>query len=197
MADEPKEITILLRRWTAGDRAAGEDLFAIMMPDIWKIARRCLAKERPNHTLQTGDLIGILYEKLAEGKKIEFADRNHFYAICTIQLRRILIEHARKYHKVQFVAMDGLPERLFGYPNKLDLVLAVNKLLDELEEHSIRRCCVVVLKSYLDCSDKEVARVLGISQDIVQHEFHHARKWLFQRLGEDPPCQAIGTAPSR
>lgn len=129
----------------------------------------------------------MLYEKLAEGKKIDYADRNHFFAICTIKLRRLLIEHARKYHKVDFVTLDGLPQGQFGYPNKLELMLAVNTLLDELEEKSTRTCCVVVLKSYLGCSDKETAKVLGVTEDVVQHEFHLGRKWLFKRLGEDPP----------
>ena len=197
MGDDSGEITVLLHRWTAGDRAAESELFPLLMPDLKKIAGRCLSHERRNHTLQRTELVSMLYLKLAEGKKIEFADRNHFYAVCTIQLGRILIDHARKYHKVEFVAMDGLPEGLFGYRNKLELMLAVNKFLDELEEKSIRTCCVVVLKSYLGCSDKETARVLGVTEDVVQHEFFLGKKWLFKRLGEDPPCQAKGTAPSR
>lgn len=197
MADDPREITVLLRRWTEGDRAAADELFVKLLPDLKKITSRCLAQERRNHTLQRTELVGMLYVKLAEGKKIDYADRNHFYAICTIKLRRILFEYARKYHKVEFVTMDGLPEGLFGYPNKVELMVAVNNLLNELEKDSIRRCCVVVLKSYLGCSEKEIARVLGVTENVVQHEFHLGKRWLFQKLGEDPPCQAMGTAPNR
>lgn len=196
MAEDPTEITILLRRWTAGDRDAGEQLFVKLQNDLKRIAAACLRRERKNHTLRRTEMVGMLYIALAQGKKIDWADRNHFFAICTIKLRRILIDHAKKYHKVELVALDGLPEDLFGRRTKLEVMVAVDRLLDELEKESVRKCCVVVLKSYVGFSDKETSELLGVTVDVVEHEFHRARKWLYQRLTE-PPCQAMGTAPNK
>ena len=196
MAKDDGEITILLHRWAAGDREAEQELFEKLQHDLKQIAARCLRRERPNHSMQKTELVNELYIKLAKSKKIEFADRNHFFAICTMKIKWLLIDKARE-DKVEFVAMEGLPEGLFGYRNKLELMVAINTLLDELEKISVRRSCVVVLRSYLGCTSKETAKLLGITEDIVEHEYHKGRKWLFERLGEDPPCLGMGTAPNK
>jgi len=196
VAKDDGEITILLHRWAAGDREAEQELFEKLQHALKQIAARCLRRERGNYSLSRTELVHELYIKLAEGKKIEFADRNHFFAICTMKIKWLLIDRARE-DKVEFVAMEGLPEGLFGYRNKLELMVAINTLLDELEKISVRRSCVVVLRSYLGCTSKETAKLLGITEDIVEHEYHKGRKWLFERLGEDPPCLGMGTAPNK
>lgn len=196
MAEDRGEITILLHRWAAGDRAAEQELFVKLEDDLKRIAARCLRRERPNHSMRKTELVNELYIKLAKSKKIEFADRNHFFAVCTKNIKWHLINKARG-NRIEFVAMEGLPEGLFGYSNKFDVMVAINTLLDELEKISVRRSCVVVLRSYLGCTSKETAMLLGITEDIVEHEYHRGRKWLFERLREDPPCLGMGTAPDK
>lgn len=196
MAKDDGEITILLRRWMAGDRSVEQEIFNKLLQELKLIAGRCLRRERGNHSLGRTELVHELYIKLAEGKKIQFADRNHFYAVCTMKIKWLLIDEARK-KRISFVAMEGLPEGLFGYSSRLDLMVAINTLLDELEKISVKQSCVVVLRSYLGCTNKETAKLLGMTEDIVEHEYHKGRRWLVERLGEDPPCLTMGTAPNK
>lgn len=196
MADEPREITILLRRWTAGDQGALNQLFELLEPELKQLARRLLVREGRNHTLQRTELVNELFLKLANSQKIDFVDRNHFIAVCTMKVKWTLIERVRA-KAVDIVAMDGLPEGLFGYSSRVELMLVLSELLDKLARADPTKYSVVVLRSYLGCTTKEVGELLGISENIVEHEFHRGRKWLFKNLGEDPPCQAVGTAPSR
>jgi RNA polymerase sigma factor (TIGR02999 family) len=196
VAKDHGEITILLHRWAAGDREVEQEIFERLLGDLKLIAARCLRRERPNYSLGRTELVHELYIKLAQGKKIQFADRNHFFAICTKKIKWLLIDKARS-DRIEFVAMEGLPDGLFGYSSKFDLMVAINKLLDELEKISLTRSCVVVLRSYLGCTSKETAKLLGITEDVVEHEYHKGRKWLFERLREDPPCLGMGTAPDK
>ncbi len=196
MAKDDGVITILLRRWAAGDREVEQEIFARLLGDLKLIAGRCLRRERGNYSLGRTELVHELYIKLAQGKKIEFADRNHFFAICTMKIKWLLIDKARE-HRIEFVAMEGLPEGLFGYSSKFDLMVAINTLLDELDKLSVKRSCVVALRSYLGCTNKETAKLLGITEEIVEHEYHKGKRWLFERLGEDPPCLGIGTTPHK
>ena len=195
MAEDPREITILLRRWTAGDQDALNELFQLLEPEFRQLAGRLLVREGRNHTLQRTELVNELFLKLAKSQKIEFADRNHFIAVCTMKVKWTLIERVRG-KRLDIVAMDGLPEGLFGYPSRIELMLGISELLDKLARADPTKYSVVVLRSYLGCTTKEVGELLGVSENIVEHEFHRGRKWLFKNLGEDPPW-AMGTAPSR
>ncbi|MGE5325343.1 MAG: sigma-70 family RNA polymerase sigma factor [Actinomycetota bacterium] len=196
MADNQGEITLLLHRWTAGDQDALNHIFELLEPELKQLARRLLVREYRNHTLQRTELVNELFLKLAKSEKIEFADRNHFIAVCTMKVKWTLIERVRE-KRIELIAMEGLPEGSFGYSSKLELMLVVSELLDKLSRLDPTRYSVVVLRSYLGCTTKEVGELLGISENVVEHEFHRGRKWLFKKLGEDPPCQALGTSPSR
>src|SRR6186997_364100 len=45
-------LTELLRRWSAGDRAAAERAMALVYDDLRAIARRFFRRERASHTLE-------------------------------------------------------------------------------------------------------------------------------------------------
>ena len=57
-------------------------------------------------------------------------------------------------------------------------------LLDELEKESPTKCSVVVFRSYLGLSTRETAEKLDLTEAVVEHEWHRARRWLYQRLSE-------------
>ena len=46
------EVTRLLLAWGAGDEAALEELVPVVYQELRKMARRYMATERPDHTLQ-------------------------------------------------------------------------------------------------------------------------------------------------
>lgn len=184
MPDSPKDVTILLHKWGEGDQDAGEQLFTILMPDLRKLAARCLRRERPNHSLERTGLVNECFIKLLTAKKIDWRDRGHFFAIVTVKMRRFLIDYARKRGNYNPVPFDGLPDGLLAGRNWMEQAVMIDKLLDELEEQSPMKCSVVVFRSYLGLSTRETADKLGLTEDAVEHEWHRARRWLFERLSE-------------
>src|SRR5512140_1977917 len=97
MAAIQQEITQLLLKWSNGDGAALDILIPLVYPELRRIARRYMGRENSQHTLQTSALINEAYLRLVDQKAVEWQDRAHFFAVAAQVMRRILIDHARRY----------------------------------------------------------------------------------------------------
>jgi len=155
------------------------------MPDLRKIAGCCFRAERPGHTLQPTALVNEAFVRLARAKNIDWRDRGHFFALAARIMRRFLIDHARARPSVQFLPMDGFPERVLGQRTPLDLAITIDTLLNELDMVSPRQRAVVELKFFLGMTDEEAADAMNLTLHTLQREWYRARRWLFQRMGSD------------
>jgi RNA polymerase sigma factor (TIGR02999 family) len=182
MTPGPGEITKLLRQLGAGDRQAEGQLFELLLPDLRKIAGRCFRGERPGHTLQPTAVVNEAFFRLAKVKNIEWQDRGHFLAISARVMRRYLIDYARARPSVRILPMEGLPERVLATHTPLELAIAMDALLEELEAESHQRRAVVELKFVLGLTDTEAAEELHLTLHTFQREWYRARRWLFERL---------------
>jgi RNA polymerase sigma-70 factor (ECF subfamily) len=176
------EITQLLHRWGNGDQEAEGRLFELVLPELRVLAARYLRRERNGHTLQPTALVNEAFLRLAAAKNIEWHDRGHFLALAARVMRRHLIDHARSRPDVHFMALEGLPEYVLSNHTKLELVVAVDELLEELGKESPQRRSVVELKFFLGLTDIEAAEAMNLSLHTLQREWYRARRWLFERL---------------
>ena len=182
MARAAPEITQLLHRWSTGDHDAEGRLFELVLPELRVLAARYLRRERSGHTLQPTALVNEAFLRLAAAKDIDWHDRGHFLALAARVMRRHLIDHARSRPDVHFLALDGLPEYVLSNHTKLELVVAVDELLDELGKEYPQRRSVVELKFFLGLTDVEAAEALNLNLHTFQREWYRARRWLFERL---------------
>ena len=74
-----EEFTGLLAAWRGGDLAARDRLVALVYPELRAIARRQLANERGDHTLQPTALANEAYMRLSRLDRIDWQDRLHFF----------------------------------------------------------------------------------------------------------------------
>ena len=63
--------------------------------ELRRLARRYLRKQRPGHTLQSTALVHEAYLRLANQKNLHFGNRNQFFALAALVMRRILVDYAR------------------------------------------------------------------------------------------------------
>jgi RNA polymerase sigma factor (TIGR02999 family) len=84
-----------LANWRKGDHDAPERLFAIVYPELRRIAVRFLHNEHNHHTLEPNALVNALCIRLLGSQPLAYQDRAHFFAIAARTMRRILIDHAR------------------------------------------------------------------------------------------------------
>ena len=87
-------LTLLLRRWSDGDRAALDEITPIVYRELRLLADGYLRRERPGHTLQPTELIHEAYLRLVDQKQ-KFESRRQFYGVAAHLMRMILVDHAR------------------------------------------------------------------------------------------------------
>ena len=71
MAAFPEEITQLLMNWSQCDKTALDQLAPLVYPDLRRLAKRHMARESPEHTLQTSALINEAYLKLVDQQNVD------------------------------------------------------------------------------------------------------------------------------
>jgi RNA polymerase sigma factor (TIGR02999 family) len=181
----PAEITPLLLAWRAGDQTAFERLYPLVEAELRRLARRCLRKERANHTLQTTALVNEAYLRLIDASQVEWRDRVHFYSVAARLMRRVLVDHARRrgYRR----RGGDLTRATFGealtvaYEQDLD-ILALNVALDKLAALNSRASEVVELRFFGGLNVEETAEVLGVSARTVKLDWSTAKLWLLREL---------------
>src|SRR5439155_26367077 len=87
-------VTALLHRCKDGDAGAFDALMPIIYDTLRRLARRYMAAERADHTLEHTALVHEAYLELVH-MQVGWNDRAHFFAIASRAMRRILVDHAR------------------------------------------------------------------------------------------------------
>src|SRR5216684_3457469 len=90
-----KDITGLLLQWGSGNREALNELTPLVYDELRQLAARQLRLERPGHTLQSTALVHEAYLKLIDQQRVQWQDREHFFAVASQVIRHILVSHAR------------------------------------------------------------------------------------------------------
>jgi RNA polymerase sigma factor (TIGR02999 family) len=184
MSPRAGEITQLLHAWSAGDRSVEERLFSLVLPDLRNLARALMRRERRDHTLEPTALLNEAYVRLLAGRERDWESRRHFVAVAARIMRRLLIDHARAHTKTEMLPLMSLHDLRPGAAGRLDLAIAVDRLLDTLEASHPEWCAIVELKYFMGLTDEETAEALGLRVRTMQRQFSDARRWLFERLNQ-------------
>jgi RNA polymerase sigma factor (TIGR02999 family) len=178
---QPGEITSLLRRLRAGDRAAADRLVEKAYPELRRIAEAHFRHERPDHVLQPTALVNEAWQKFVALEAVELSDRVHFLSLCSRLMRQILVDHARR-RATHERAVGSMRVEDRGEENTVDLDLALRKL----EEAQPRAARVVELRYFGGLSTEEIAHCLDVSLATVKRDWLAARAWLYSQLHGDP-----------
>ena len=179
------EVTRLLKAWTAGDEHALEKLTPMVYEQLHRVAQRCMAGERPGHTLQTTALVNEVYLRLVDCGKVHWQDRAHFFAVSAQLMRRILVDFARSrgYQKrgggLARVSLDDAAT-VCSEPDQN--LLELDDALQSLAEVDPRKSKVVELKFFGGLSTDETAEVLRVSRETVVRDWRLAKVWLLREM---------------
>jgi RNA polymerase sigma factor (TIGR02999 family) len=190
MLEKTGEITSLLRKWRDGSRTAENELFALVLPNLRRLAHHLMKGERKGHSLQATELVDQIYLRMVAAKDRDWQNRQHFFAIAARAMRRYLIDHARGRPDAEFVALEGIENLLPASSAKLETAITVDRLLEELAKTKPEWCTLVELKYFLGLTDEEAAETLGLKVRTMQRMWRDARQWLFEHMesGDAPPA---------
>jgi RNA polymerase sigma factor (TIGR02999 family) len=190
-AEPSAQVTLLLRRWQDGDRAALDRLIPLVYNELHVIASRHMGHEWREGTLQTTGLVNEAYLKLVDQRDVDWQNRAHFFAIAAQVMRRILLDHARRRLRDKRgggIAPVPISAVSIEAPDTGDAVdmLAIDRALRDLEQLDPDQAKIVELRFFGGLTVEETGAVLKISPATVKREWAVAKGWLYRALTSGP-----------
>jgi RNA polymerase sigma factor (TIGR02999 family) len=178
------EASRLLDAAAGGDRRAAAELFPLVYDELRKLATARMAHESPGHTLDPTALVHEAFLRLIGDQS--FDGRGHFFAAAAEAMRRILVESARRRHRLkrggdrERIELPDVPAR---DPDErlLDLDTALTRLAAE-DPLAAR---VVELRQFAGANHESVAAALGITVYLARQKWTYARAWLRDAMSEE------------
>ena len=181
------ELTVLLGRVRAGDAAAREELWPLVLGELRRMAAAYLRAERTDHTLQPTALVNEVFIRLNGGGAIDWRNRAHFFALASKAMRRVLVDHARGHGRMkrggdwQRVDFEGV---LTYEPERSWELVALDEALDRLAELDLRLSQMVEMRYFGGLTEEEVAEALQVSVRTVKRDWGVAKAWLWGQIAE-------------
>ena len=146
MAPVPSEVTGLLKRWSAGDERARDQLIPLVYERLRELARQRLRGASGENSLNTTGLVHETYIRLVDAPRVDLPDRAHFLALASEVMRNLLIDRVR----ARMAAKRGsgqtpveLTETLFVADENLESVTELDEALSRLETVSPRQALLL------------------------------------------------------
>ena len=179
------DITLLLNQLTQGKAEAQEQLMLVIYRELRRLAGAHLRRERSDHTLQATALVNEAFLKLVENQNCTWQNRNHFFAIASTMMRRVLVDYARKRNRQKRGAGERpveFEEEMFLSEQKSAEILELDNALERLYELEPRQVRVIELRFFGGLTVDQSADVLGVSPKTVKRDWNVARAWLHRDL---------------
>jgi RNA polymerase sigma factor (TIGR02999 family) len=174
------DVAALLRRWSAGDEQARDQLIPLVYDRL-----RDLAHQRRggnvNISLTTTAIVHETYMRLIAAPSVDLCDRAHFLALAGQIMRNLLIDHARARTTAKrgggAVAVE-LEEASFMTDSDLDAIVELHEALERLAVLNPRQSKMLEHRYFGGLSLEETSAACGVSLATVKRELRSARAWL-------------------
>jgi RNA polymerase sigma factor (TIGR02999 family) len=180
------EVSRILNTLSQGDPAAAARLLPLVYDELRRLAAQRLGHEAPGQTLQPTALVHEAYLRLVgKGDEPHWDGRAHFFAAAAEAMRRILVDDARRKHRL----------KRRGDRRRLDLanveaaadapgedLVALGEALDQFAAEEPQKAELVKLRYFAGLSVEDAGRCLGVSRATADRWWAYARAWLYDRL---------------
>ena len=183
---KPSEITLCLQELRQGSDHALDRLVALLYDDLRQMAQQQLRNRGSGVvTLNPTALVHEAYMRLANQTRLEYEDRNHFYAVCAVVMRNIVVDYARK-HLAKKRGGGKKPvtlnESLIGIDGQAEQIVALHSALDQLAKLGKRLVQVVECRFFAGLSEAETADALSISERTVRRDWTKSKTLLLRMM---------------
>lgn len=179
------DITRLLQDIDDGDQSARDRLLQHVYPELKKIARSRLRKERNAETLNATGLVHEAYLRMSGNQAIDWKGRSHFFGAAAQTMRRILIDRARaRSRDKRGGELVSLTHADVESATTMEGLIEVDNLLQRLEQERPRWVRIIECRYFAGLSIEETAETLGVSHATVSNDWRMARAWLRREMGE-------------
>jgi RNA polymerase sigma factor (TIGR02999 family) len=181
------DVTRILNAIEQGDARAADKLLPLVYEELRCLAAWKMSQELPGQTLQATALVHEAYLRLVAEKDRNWNSRTHFFGTAAEAMRRILIENARRKHRIKHgggrhrIELQDADVTIQGL---LDDIVALDEVLTKLESVDEVKSKLVKLRFFAGLTLEEAADTLGISQRTAKRYWRYARAWLYNEIGK-------------
>lgn len=149
------------------------------------LARKYLAAQRSDHTLQPTALVHETYLRLADHTYVGRLTRGQLLGVAATAMRHVLVDHARRHQSAKRgpgTARVPFDETLALYEGRVTDLLAMDEALQRLAAVDPRLVQIVELRFFGGLTETDIAAVLDCSSRTVRREWALAQRWLNREL---------------
>ena len=181
------DVTRILTAIEQGDAQAADELLPLVYEELRRLAAQKMSHEQPGQTLQATALVHEAYIRLVGSEARDWSGRTHFFAAAAEAMRRILIENARRKHRLK----HG------GYRQKIDLddaciviegpsedIIALDEALVKLALEDPVKADLVKLRYFAGLTIEQSGGILNISRATADRYWSYSRAWLFDEINK-------------
>jgi len=177
------DVTRILNAIAQGDGRAVDQLLPAVYQELRQLAAQKLSRERPGQTLQATALVHEAYLRLLGAGDQTWKGKTHFFAAAAEAMRRILIENARRKHRLKRGGdRQRVDEAEIAIEGPSEDLLALDEALVRLEAADKTKAELVKLRYFAGLTLEQAAEVMGMSPSTAKRHWTYARAWLYKAI---------------
>ena len=176
------QVTTLLSAIGAGRQEALGELYALLYPELHRLAHSRVRRSGDMTLLDTTSLVNESYLRFEKSGAVSFRDRSQFMAYAAQVMRSVVVDvirqrrSARRGGESGHVELDE--EQVAAADPRESEILRVHESLEELAAIDARLVRVVEMRYFSGMTEIEVADALGLGVRTVARDWEKARLFL-------------------
>jgi RNA polymerase sigma factor (TIGR02999 family) len=182
------EVTQLLGAIDSGDPKAAGELLPLVYQELRRLAAQKMAREAAGQTLQPTALVHEAWLRLVGSQDQRWSSRKHFFGAAAEAMRRILIDNARRKHRLrhgQGLVRVDLDRVDVAVDSDDDTLILVDDALRKFAIEEPAKAELVKLRFFVGLSIADAGKMLGLSESTAKRHWNYARAWLYEELRRD------------
>ncbi|HUB77816.1 MAG TPA: ECF-type sigma factor [Bryobacteraceae bacterium] len=199
-----QSLTERLQLFMKGDTGAANALVGEILPKLREIALRALRREGPAAPLSRTELINELWARRLSKGGWRIQDRQHFYALASLAMRRLLTDMARERlclcrgEGASSVPLDECDPIIGTSLDEAERIVGIGLLMEKLEAEYPDAARVVDMHYFSGFTLDEIARETGLTFKQVRFRWDKGLRWLKRKsLAPEPSHHVTGLEASR
>jgi RNA polymerase sigma factor (TIGR02999 family) len=181
------QVTVLLSAIGEGQRDALGELYALLYPELHRLAHARVRRSGDLTLLDTTSLVHESYLRFEKSGAVGLGDRGQFMAYAARVMRSVVVDLVRRRQAArrggEAVHVELDEARLTPAADvQGDETLRVHESLEELAEIDPRLVQVVEMRYFAGMTEAEIAAVLGLTVRTVARDWEKARLYLHAAL---------------
>ena len=178
-------VTQILTAIEQGDPKAANKLLPLVYEELRRLAAHKMSHELPGQTLQATALVHEAYIRLVGSEARNWNSRTHFFSAAAEAMRRILIDNARRKHRLK---RGGDKEKVNLENAELAIeapsedIIALDEALIKLASKDSIKADLVKLRYFAGLTLEQAAEILGLSTTTAKRHWTYARAWLYRQI---------------